>query len=124
MTTRVFGIIAAAEAATGVFLLAYPPIVIRLLFGAEIGGAGMVMSRIAGIALIALGVACWPGRTAFCGMLTYSALATLYLAYVGLGGEFTGKLLWPAVGLHAILSALLARTVSQLKKRVPQTSKP
>ena len=71
-----------AEAGTGLILLAYPPIVVRLLFAAEISGAGVIMSRIAGIALIGLGVACWPGSTP-CrrsyGMLTYSTLAMLYL---------------------------------------------
>ena len=67
------------------------------------------MARVLGIALIALGVACWPGRTALCGMLTYSAAVTLYLAYVGFAGRFGGILLWPAVVLHAILTALLAR---------------
>lgn len=66
-------IAAAGEAATGFALLVVPHLVIRILFGAEIVGAGVVMSRIAGLALIALGVACWPGRTAFCGMTTYSA---------------------------------------------------
>ena len=66
------------------------------------------MARVTGIALIALGVACWPG-TPLVGMLTYSAAVTLYLAYVGFAGGSTGILLWPAVALHAILTALLAR---------------
>src|SRR5437867_1386654 len=100
---------AVGEAAMGLALLVYPPIVIRLLFGAEIAGAGMVISRIAGIALIALGVACWPGRTTLCGMLTYSALSAAYLAYVGIRGDWSVPLLWPAVVLHAALALLLAR---------------
>ena len=98
---------AAGEAATGLALLVSPPIVVRLLFGAEIAGAGTVMSRVAGLALVALGIACWPGADttrsssqAYGGMLTYSALSTLYLAYVGLAGQSTGKLLWPAVVVH------------------------
>ena len=66
------------------------------------------MSRITGIALIALGVACWPGPP-LVGMLTYSALAMAYLAYVGIGGEWVGPLLWPAVVVHAVLTLLLAR---------------
>lgn len=53
---------AAGEAAVGLGLVVHPAIVVQLLFGTEIAGAGMVMSRIAGIALIALGIACWPGR--------------------------------------------------------------
>jgi hypothetical protein len=39
---------AVGEAAAGLVLLVYPPIVVRLLFAAEIAGAGVVMSRIAG----------------------------------------------------------------------------
>ena len=100
---------AIAEAATGMALMVVPSLVARLLFGADIAGASVVMSRITGIALIALGVGCWPGSTALCGMLTYSALAMLYLAYLGVTGEWVGVLLWPAVILHVILTALLAR---------------
>ncbi len=99
-----------AEAGTGVILLAYPPIVVRLLFGTEISGAGVIMSRIVGISLIGLGVACWPSNSNFQplnGMLTYSTLAMLYLIYVGVRGEEVGLLLWPAVVVHAILVVLL-----------------
>jgi hypothetical protein len=113
---KLLALAAAGEAAFGLILLAYPPIVVQLLFGAEISGAGMVMSRITGISLIALGIACWPGRDTsgsalpLFGMFTYSSLATLYLAYQGLGGEWVGGLLWPAVVVHAILTILLVRT--------------
>lgn len=106
----------------GLVLVIYPPVVIKLLFGAEIVGAGMVLSRIAGIALIALGVACWPCATAsraLCGMLTYSSLATLYLFYLGLGGGFIGILLWPAVVLHAALTLLLARSWIKAREDKP-----
>jgi membrane protein implicated in regulation of membrane protease activity len=108
---RLLILAAAGEAAMGLALLVHPPVVVRLLFGAEIVGAGIVMSRIAGIALIALGIACWPGRAtaALGGMLAYSLLTTLYLAYLGFGGEWTGKLLWLAVAVHAVLTVLLAR---------------
>jgi hypothetical protein len=105
-------LLAASEGLTGLILLVYPPIVIRLLFGAEIAGAGVFTSRLAAISLIALGVACWPGhdtRRAFCGMLTYSLLVTPYLAYVGMNGG-AGILLWPAVAAHAAVSVLLVRT--------------
>ena len=65
----------------------------------------------AGIALVALGIACWPG-TQLIGMLTYSAGVTLYLAWVGLAGGSTGILLWPVVVLHLILTALLMRALT------------
>jgi hypothetical protein len=41
-------------------------------------------------------------------MLSYSLLAALYLAYLGIGGEWVGKLLWPAVVVHAVVTFLLA----------------
>ena len=106
---RVLIAAAAAEAATGLALLVVPALVGRLLLGEGLTGVAVPVARVAGIALIALGVACWPGppRT---GMLTYSAAVMLYLAYVGFVDGSTGILLWPAVALHVILTALLART--------------
>lgn len=78
---------ALAEAGLGLILLVYPPIVVQLLLGGEIAGAGIIVSRFAGIALIGLGLACWPGtdgRPVFYGMLTYSVLALLYSVYIGI----------------------------------------
>jgi hypothetical protein len=101
---------AIAEAAMGLALLILPSLVSRLLLGAELTGVSVPLTRVTGIALVALGIACWPRWTALCGMLTYGALVTLYLAYLGIAGEFSGILLWPAVLLHAVLTILLARS--------------
>jgi hypothetical protein len=111
---KMLALAAVGEAAFGLLLLVYPPIVVRLLFDAQIAGAGTVMSRVAGIALIALGVACWPGPP-LVGMFTYSAAVTLYLAYVGFAGGFTGIFLWPAVVLHVVLATLLIRASTRDK---------
>jgi hypothetical protein len=99
---------AVAEAATGLALLVAPSLVGRLLLGEELTGVAIPVAGVLGIALIALGVACWPG-TPRAGMLTYSAAVTIYLAWVGFAGGSTGPLLWPAVVLHAGLTAILAR---------------
>lgn len=99
---------AVGEASTGLALLIVPGLVGRLLLGEELTGIAIPVARVAGIALIALGVACWPG-TPLVGMLTYGAGVALYLSYVGLAGGMSGILLWPAVILHAILTALLIR---------------
>jgi hypothetical protein len=123
MRNKVLSLSAAAEGATGLLLLAYPAIVTRLLFSAEISGAGTIMCRIAGIALIGLGVSCWPGSAVFQplnGMLTYSTLAMVYLIVVGVRGEEVGLLLWPAVAAHAILVILLFRI--RLKEEKSQTA--
>jgi len=106
---------AVGEAGTGLALLIVPSLVGRLLLGEELTGIAIAVARVAGIALIALGVACWPG-TPLVGMLTYSAAVTLYLACVGFLGGLTGILLWPAVVLHAILTALLIRVLTSDKK--------
>jgi hypothetical protein len=78
---------------------------------------GSVLGRCFGIALLGLGLACWPGRSraesglpAFRAMLSYNALIALYLAYLGTVGRMAGMLLWPAVALHAIVMLLLAWT--------------
>ena len=89
-------------------MLVVPALVGQLLFGVEMTGIALTVARLTGIALVSLGVACWPG-TPLIGMLIYSAAATLYLAWVGLSGGASGMLLWPAVALHAILTVLLAR---------------
>jgi hypothetical protein len=99
---------AVAEAATGLALLIVPSLVGQLLLGEVLAGIAIPVARVAGIALIALGIACWPGPS-LVGMLIYSAAITLYLAYLGFAGGLAGVLLWPAVGLHAVLSILLIR---------------
>jgi hypothetical protein len=108
---RLLAVAAAGEGVTGLVLAIDPPLVGRLLLGAEPFGAGLAMSRVAGIALLALGLACWPARDAIASrppalraMSTYTVLATLYLLSLGVRGEWVGRLLWPAVVLHAALT--------------------
>jgi Na+/proline symporter len=113
------------EAATGLALLISPSLLVRLLLGAEIAGTGIVMSRFCGISLVALGAACWPRtlRTgALCGMLTYNALAALFLVYLGLRGEWSGLLLWPAAILHVVLACLF--TAAWFNERKAATRRP
>ena len=112
---RVLIFAAVGEAATGVALLIVPSLVGRLLLDEELTGIAIPVARVAGIALIALGVACWPGPPRV-GMLTYSAAVTLYLTYLGFAGGLTGILLWPAVALHVILTALLIRASTSDKE--------
>jgi hypothetical protein len=96
------------EVATGAALLLVPSLLGVLLFGVQLTGIAITVARVTGLALIGLGVACWSG-TPLLGMLIYSATVMLYLAFVGIVGGFSGILLWPAVVVHAILTALLAR---------------
>jgi hypothetical protein len=99
---------AVAETVMGLALLTVPSLVGQLLLGKELAGVAIPVARVAGVALIALGIACWPGPP-LVGMLIYGVAVALYLAYLGFAGEFVGVLLWPAIALHAVLSVLLGR---------------
>jgi hypothetical protein len=97
-------------------LLIAPSFVGRLLLGEGFFGAGAAVGRVAGCALLSLGIACWPSRdvgsrwtAAFAAMLTYNLLVTCYLMLLGLGGQRVGVLLWPAVAIHGLLTLLLVR---------------
>ena len=107
---------ATAEAVTGLALLIAPSLVGHLLLGEQLAGVAIPVARVAGIALLALGIACWPGPP-LVGMLSYSVSATLYLAYLGLAGNLTGVLLWPVVVLHVILTAFLIRQGAMSHRR-------
>jgi hypothetical protein len=124
---RILAFAAVVELGTGVALMAEPAIVVRLLLGADLAGVGLAAGRCFGIALMALALACWPGRTgaesgraAFRGMLVYNVLIALYLVFVGTTGPSKGPLLWPAVALHAVVALLLVS--SKTSRREPRAS--
>jgi hypothetical protein len=112
MTMRALHLIAVlVEGATGLALIIYPSIVSKLLLGESLSSAGIVVGRIAGFALLALGVACWPSDTEVArkiAILGYNILVALYLIVIGLGGAMVGRLLWPAFAFHAVMTLLLA----------------
>ena len=72
---------------------------------------GQALGRLAGIALLGLASTSWPdpsARPVARAMLAYNLLATVYLGYLGIMGKLVGVLLWPAVVLHLLFTALLA----------------
>jgi hypothetical protein len=103
---------AAIEVATGLALMIFPQAVASLLLGADLTGAGISVGRIAGVALLSLGLVCWTSRQdanrtpAFTAMLTYNPLVAVYLMNLGFGSEHVGILLWPGIAVHAVLSLL------------------
>ena len=115
---RVLALAAVGEIATGLALLLVPSLVGQLLLGEQMTGVAIPVARVAGIALIGLGIACWPG-TPLMGMLIYSAAVALYLAFVGFAGGAGGLLLWPAVVLHLVLAAFLIREATRGKEPRP-----
>jgi hypothetical protein len=97
-------------------LIVDPSLVIRLLLGTDDFGRLLPVARCFGATLLALGLACWPsvapgnGSPALRGILTYNSLIALFLASLGVVERVGGFLLWPAVGLHAVLALLLGRS--------------
>jgi hypothetical protein len=112
---RLLAVAALVEAATGIALIVVPSFVSQLLLAEDLSGAGLAVGRVAGVALLALGAGSWVGRhsegrsAALAAMVTYNVLTAGYLAYLGVEGGQVGKLLWPAVAVHAALGLLLAR---------------
>ena len=86
-------------------LLLAPGLVGQLLFGAELAGVAATVARVAGIAIIGLSIACWPGPPRVA-MLTY-ARRSRCTSLTSDSRGLTGILLWPAVFVHVILTALL-----------------
>jgi hypothetical protein len=105
----------ALEAATGLVLLVAPSVVVELMLGAQPGApAGVTVSRVTGVAVLALGVACWLAREDASGaaakglvwaMLLYNfaVVAILVLAWTSLG--LFGIAFWPVVVGHTGLAA-------------------
>jgi len=105
---RVLVLASLFEAATGAGLLIVPALVGRLLLKTEFSGVSLVIARVTGIALLALGIACCPGRmNPFRGMLIYNALTAAFLIWAAGQREFVGPLFWPVVLLHVLMTVLL-----------------
>ena len=111
---ELFLVTAVVEIATGLALLGLPAVVLASLLGIQAAvEETLVVSRIAGAALLAIGVtsalarddAHTPAqRGVLVGILTYDVLVALLLVYGGLAVQMAGPALWPAVVLHTLLT--------------------
>src|SRR5687768_3221942 len=102
-----FVVSAVMEVGAGVALLAAPDLAIRLVFGSSATQAGLALARLAGVALLSLGAACWLARhdgvsaassALVSGMLTYNA-AVVALVLTGSLGPL-GPMLSAVALLH------------------------
>ena len=105
---------AVIELGAGLVMLALPSLVIVYLFGSALSTpVELVVARMGGVALLALGVACWfardngqsraaKGLAGAMGFYNAGVVAVLVYAAIGLG--LFGALLWPAVLLHAAMT--------------------
>jgi len=107
-------VVAAVEAATGLGLLLLPSVAFALLLGLE-GAAveAIFVGRIAGAALVAIGVASWMARKdelnpslfgLLIGILIYNTAVSILLLYAVAVLKIAGVMLWPTVVFHALLA--------------------
>jgi hypothetical protein len=101
------------EIVVGAIFLAMPDIPCQLLFATTPEGVCIPLVRFAGVALIALGIACLPSavtgprHSAVLGLLVFNVGMVGLLALVAVGTTFRGLLLWPTLILHAIIAVTL-----------------
>lgn len=105
---------AVVECGAGVALVAIPSVVTTLLFGAPLDTpVGLTVARVGGVALLAIGTACWlarlDGHSRAAGgvvhaMVIYNAGAVAIFVYAGLAQRLSGIGLWPAAVVHAAMT--------------------
>lgn len=102
------------EAGAGLALGCFPSAAVALVLGSGIDApVAVTLGRLAGAALLALGVACWlahddaQSRAAqglVAAMLLYNFVAVALFIYAGIGLGLHGVALWPAAVLHAAMA--------------------
>jgi hypothetical protein len=119
---------AVIELGAGLALLGFPSAAVALLLGSPLDApAAVTLGRVAGAALFALGVACWlahydaqscAARGLVSAMVLYNLGAAVILGVAGMQLRPVGIALWPAVALHA---AMTAWSVAGLLRKPAQT---
>jgi len=102
------------ELAAGLALLFVPSTAVALLFGVPlVTPVGLTITRLAGGALLALGIGSWiaacgrdgrHSREMIASLLVYNVAAVILFAYAKLGYGAPGIPLWLVVGLHAVMT--------------------
>jgi hypothetical protein len=115
---------AVIEVGAGLALVGVPGVAIWLLLGVrESSLEALIVGRIGGAGLLALGVACWlarddrgssPQHSLSWGMLVYNVGACAILAYVGSMLRTVGVALWPGVIVHAVMATWCAMNMRRL----------
>jgi hypothetical protein len=112
-TTSLLIVSAVIELAAGSTLLIAPGALTRLLVGVGLDSPEAVLvARIAGAALVAIGLSCGidrdpgsPRNGLVTGLSAYNAFVVILLVRAGIVDKMHGLGLWPAIVLHAILLA-------------------
>lgn len=101
------------EVGTGLLLFLSPRVPLEILLGIRSPGPEiLVVARVAGAALLGIGVAAWLARRdnrtpsqvgVLAGILIYNFAIASVLAFAALALRMSGFALWPVVAFHAAL---------------------
>ena len=118
----------AVETLAGLALIAVPSIVVSLVMGQPLTEpAGIVLSRIAGVAVLTLGIACWLARNEsqnratiglIWALLFYDVSFVLVLLSAHVRIALNGIGLWPVVALHSGLGVWTLLCLRKIIQRV------
>jgi hypothetical protein len=105
---------AVIEVGAGLLLLARPSLAATLLFGSSLDTpSGLTVVRVAGAALLAIGVASWlvrhngqshAARRLVGTLVLYNAAILTVLVYAGIGLGLSSNGLWPSALVHAAMT--------------------
>jgi len=129
-----YTVTAAIELGAGLALLCFPSATVVLLLGSGLDtSAGGILGRVAGAALLALGVACWlarddtqsrAARGLVAAMLAYNVATVALLAFARIGLRLHGVALWPAVVLHAAMAVWCITTLLRAEAAARHKTRP
>jgi len=118
---RLLTVAGVLECLVGLALVLSPRITTALLLGAEPDSVGVMIGRVAGAALLSLGIACWGARADAGGaarigtlraITLYNAGAGLLLVVFAATGKAGGPVVWIAGVFHLGFAAAFAASLS------------
>jgi len=113
------------EILAGLPALISPATVVSLLLGSSLDSIGVVLARLFGAGVFALGLACLKARddvrspaglAVSIGITAYNLLAAVVLLWTAAGSGLGGLLLWGAGIAHAALGALFVSAIVTSKR--------
>ena len=117
---------AVIELGAGLALLGFPSATVALLLGSPLDApAAVALGRLAGAALFALGIACWlahydaqscAARGVVSAMVLYNLGAVVVLGVAGIQLRPAGIVLWPAVAIHAAMTAWCVARLPRIER--------
>jgi len=110
---NLLSVTAAIETGTGILLITFPSVLAKILLGSPLDGpVAITIARIAGLAILALGLVCWLGgydtqsraaRGLVAILVIYNAVTSIILTYAGLGLGLSCIGLWSVVIIHTFM---------------------